>query len=245
MNAQPIKLLDQVRSVIRLKHYSIRTEKTYVSWIKRFIIFHNKRHPADMGRAEIEIFLTDLAVNKKVSASTQNQAFSAILFLYDKVLKIDSFEGVDAMRAKMPGRLPVVLSVDEVFDVIDAMQGAQQLMVQILYGAGLRGIECMRLRVKDVDFDRNEIAVRRGKGQIDRMTMLPMDLRGSIQTHLRYVKKVHEKDLAVGFGAVYLPFFTYLFSDLKNCVQRIVYVVILVCLVIWFGWLKKSVLDME
>jgi len=189
-----------------MKHYSIRTEQSYVSWIKRFILFHDKRHPADMGTEEIEIFLTDLAMNRKVSASTQNQAFNAILFLYKQVLKTDNLKDIDAMRAKMPQRLPVVLSTEEVFDVIDAIQGPQQLMVQILYGAGLRGIECMRLRVKDIDFDRNEIAVRRGKGQVDRITMLPTDLRGPLQKQLRYVKMTHEKDLAIGYGAVYLPF---------------------------------------
>ena len=206
MKSPQPKLLDQVRSLIRMKHYSIRIEKTYVSWIKRFIVFHNKRHPADMGTGEIEAFLTDLAVNRKVAASTQNQAFNAIIFLYNQVLKIEAAQGINAMRAKMPERLPVVLSIPEVFDIIDAMQGAQQLMVQILYGAGLRGIECVRLRVKDIDFDRNEITVRRGKGQKDRVTMLPTELRGSIQNQLRYVKIVHEKDLANGYGAVYLPF---------------------------------------
>ena len=206
MKSPQPKLLDQVRSLIRMKHYSIRTEQTYISWIKRFIVFHNKRHPADMGTREIEAFLTDLAVNRKVAASTQNQAFNAIIFLYNQVLKAETTQGINAMRAKMPERLPVVLSIPEVFDLIDAMKGAPQLMVQILYGAGLRGIECVRLRVKDIDFDRNEITVRRGKGQKDRVTMVPTELRASLQNQLRYVKIVHEKDLANGFGAVYLPF---------------------------------------
>jgi integrase len=163
MNSQPVKLLDQVRNCIQVKHYSIRTEEAYVSWIKRFIMFHNKRHPKDMGQKEIEAFLTDLAVKRKVAASTQNQAFNAILFLYTQVLKLDTFDQVDAVRAKLPERLPVVLSQQEVFDIIDAITGVQQIMVKILYGTGLRGIECVRLRVKDIDFDRNEIIVRRGK----------------------------------------------------------------------------------
>ena len=156
MSDQPVKLLDRVRNKIRLKHYSIRTEKAYVSWIKRFILFHNKQHPNEMGRAEIEAFLTDLAVKGNVSASTQNQAFNALLFLYKQVLNINVFdEGVDALRAKRPRRLPTVLSTEEVESVLDAMSGIYKLLVKILYGCGLRGIECVRLRVKDVDFGLN------------------------------------------------------------------------------------------
>ncbi len=206
MNSQPVKLLDQVRNRIRVKHYSIRTEEAYVSWIKRFILFHDKRHPKEMGSKEIEAFLTNLAVRGKVASSTQNQAFNAILFLYNQVLKLDVFDKIDAIRAKPPERLPVVLSEQEAIGVIDAISGVQQLMVKILYGAGLRGIECVRLRVKDLDFDRNEIVVRRGKGQKDRVTMLPGGIKGELKEHLRYVKKIHENDLSKGFGAVYLPF---------------------------------------
>ncbi len=142
MNSQPVKLLDQVRNRIRVKHYSIRTEEAYVSWIKRFILFHDKRHPKEMGSKEIEAFLTNLAVRGKVASSTQNQAFNAILFLYNQVLKLDVFDKIDAIRAKPPERLPVVLSEQEAIGVIDAISGVQQLMVKILYGAGLRGIEC-------------------------------------------------------------------------------------------------------
>ena len=176
MSIPPVKLLDQVRSLIRMKHYSIRTEEAYASWIKRFILFHGKRHPKDLSAKDIEAFLSYLAVTRKVAASTQNQAFNAILFLYDKVLHLETFEKIDAVCAKVPKRLPVVLSQDGVFSVIDAISGVHQLVIKIIYGAGLRGIECLRLRVKDVDFERNQIDVRRGKGQKDRITMLPMDL---------------------------------------------------------------------
>ena len=206
MDMPPVKLLDQVRALIRMKHYSIRTEEAYLSWIKRFILFHDKRHPKDMGQKEIEAFLTHLAVNRKVAASTQNQAFNAILFLYDQVLHLDTFGSINAMRAKQPERLPVVLSPYEVFSIIDAMSGVHQLIVKIIYGAGLRGIECLRLRVKDIDFERNEILVRRGKGQKDRVTMLPVDLHEPLQKQLRYTKKLHDMDLSHGFGSVYLPF---------------------------------------
>jgi len=159
-----------------------------------------------MGSKEIEAFLTDLAVNRKVAAPTQNQAFNAILFFYNQVLNLDIFDHIDAVRAKQPERLPVVLSVKEAFDILDAMAGVPQLIIQMLYGSGLRGIECARLRVKDVDFDRNEIVVRRGKGQKDRVTMLPVDVRSALQKQIRYVKLLHEKDLAAGHGSVYLPF---------------------------------------
>jgi len=189
MRNQPVKILDRVRNKIRLKHYSIRTEKAYVSWIKKFILFHNKQHPNDLGKAEIEAFLTDLAVTGNVSASTQNQAFNAILFLYKQVLNKDVFdEGVDAPRAKRPRRLPTVLSTEEVESILDAMAGIYKLMTKILYGCGLRGIECVRLRVKDVDFGLNHIMVRDGKGQKDRLTVLPEDIKPSLEEHLTYVK---------------------------------------------------------
>ncbi|MCG2754828.1 MAG: integron integrase [Desulfobacteraceae bacterium] len=204
MNQQP-KLLDIVRNKIRLKHYSIRTEEAYVSWIKRYIYFHNKRHPKDMGRTEIEAFLTDLAVKGNVSASTQNQAFSALLFLYKKVLNKDVFKNVNALRAKKPQRLPTVLTFDETMAIIDSITGIFQLIVKLLYGCGLRGIECVRLRIKDIDFKMNQIIVRNGKGQKDRVTMLPEDAKLALKEHLKYVKKQHERDLSQGYGSVYLP----------------------------------------
>lgn len=200
------KLLDQVRHHIRVLHYSIRTETAYVDWIKRFILFHNKRHPKDMGRKEIEAFLTHLAVDRKVAASTQNQAFSALLFLYNKVLNLEVFDGVDAMRAKQPQRLPTVLCHDDAMALIDATTGVYRLIAKILYGSGLRGIECLRLRIKDIDFQRNQIIIRDGKGQKDRATMLPGDIIPDLNTHLTYVKYVHDDDLKHGFGSVYLPF---------------------------------------
>ena len=204
MNKQP-KLLDIVRNKIRLKHYSIRTEEAYVFWIKRYIYFHNKRHPKDMGRTEIEAFLTDLAVNGEVAASTQNQAFSALLFLYEKVLNKSAFKNIDALRAKKPQRLPTVLTFDETMEIIDSITGIFQLIVKLLYGCGLRGIECVRLRIKDIDFEMNQIVVRNGKGQKDRVTMLPEDVKFALKEHLKYVRKLHEKDLSQGFGSVYLP----------------------------------------
>lgn len=206
MNSPPVKLLDQVRALIRMKHYSIRTEEAYVSWIKRFILFHEKRHPKDLSHEDIEAFLSYLAVTRKVAASTQNQAFNALLFLYDKVLHLETFDKINAIRAKQPERLPVVLSRDGVFSVIDAIEGVHKLIIKIIYGAGLRGIECLRMRVKDIDFERNEIDVRRGKGQKDRVTMLPIDLRGPLHEQLRYARKRHDRDLSQGYGSVYLPF---------------------------------------
>ncbi len=206
MSKQPVKLLDQVRQKIRLRHYSIRTEEAYVNWAKRFILFHNKKHPKEMGRKEVEAFLTHLAVDGKVAASTQNQAFNALLFLYEKVLGLDVFHEIDALRAKQPERLPTVLTFEETMAVIDSMSGVFQLIVKVLYGSGLRGIECVRLRVKDVDFKMNQIIVRNGKGQKDRATMLPEEVREPLQNHLVYVQKIHEKDLREGYGSVYLPF---------------------------------------
>jgi len=205
MQKQQVKLLDRVRDKIRLKHYSIRTEQAYVSWIKRYIHFHNGKHPKDMGESEIEEFLTDLAARGKVSASTQNQAFNAVLFLYRQVLKIDLFGEINALRAKTPERLPTVLTVDETFAIIDAMSGTHQLMAKILYGSGLRGIECVRLRVKDIDFGLNQILVRNAKGNKDRITVFPDDIKPTLREHLKYVLKLHEKDLKDGYGSVYLP----------------------------------------
>ena len=199
------KLIDQVRQVIRKRHYSDRTEKAYVHWIKRYIFFHNKRHPAEMAEPEIAQFLSSLATEGRVSASTQNQAFNALLFLYHEVLskKIGLIDGV--VRAKRPQRLPVVLTKDEVKRVLDRMNGAPRLMGLLLYGAGLRLMECCRLRIKDIDFSRNEIVVRSGKGNKDRYTMLPSAVRDSLIQHLRGVKAQHDEDLKNGLGRVSLP----------------------------------------
>ena len=201
----PKKLLDQVRDAIRLRHYSLRTEDTYVEWIKRYILFHHKRHPKDMGAAEIEAFLTHLAVIDHVSASTQNQALSALLFLYRYVLNLKLDQPIHATRAKRPERLPVVMTRDETLRVITALSGAEQLMAKVLYGSGLRLMECVRLRVKDIDFAQHQIVVRAGKGDKDRTTMLPDSLVETLHTHLDRIELLHQHDLAHGFGAVYLP----------------------------------------
>jgi integron integrase len=207
MEQRPKRLLDRVRETIRRKHYSFRTEKSYVAWIRRYILFHNKRHPQGMERAEIEAFLTYLAVNRKVSASTQNQAFSALLLLYRNVLNKDLDFPIDSVRTKRPKRLPTVLTKEELGKVIGCLSGISQLMVKLLYGSGLRLMECVRLRVKDVDFaQHHQIIVRDGKGMEDRVTMLPASLETSLKEHLQRVKRLHEKDLARGYGSVYLPF---------------------------------------
>jgi len=199
------KLLDQVRQTIRVRHYSPRTEETYVGWIKRFIFFHDKRHPAEMGEAEIAAFLSSLASESHVSASTQNQAFNALLFLYQQVLqkKIGLIEGV--VRAKRPGRLPVVLTKEEVGRLLARLEGAPWLMAMLLYGAGLRLMECCRLRVKDIDFSKNQIVVRAGKGNKDRYTMLPTAAKDPLLRRLQAVQRQHEEDLRQGLGRVSLP----------------------------------------
>ena len=203
--AQKPKLLDQVRQAIRTRHYSYMTEKAYVHWTKRYIFFHNKRHPAEMGEAEIARFLSSLATDGQVSASTQNQAFNALLFLYKEVLgkKIGLIEGV--VRAKRPLRLPVVLTKDEVKKVIDHMNGVPRLMAVLLYGAGLRLMECCRLRIKDIDFSRNEIVIRAGKGDKDRHTMLPTAIKESLSRHIETVRCQHRGDIEKGLGRVALP----------------------------------------
>jgi integron integrase len=200
------RLLDQVRDKIRLKHYSIRTEQAYLDWIRRFILFHNKQHPLEMGKIEIEDFLSHLAVARNVSASTQNQAKSALLFLYREVLEIELpwLDGIE--QAKTPKRLPVVLTEAEVQAVLAELPGTWQLLGHLLYGSGLRIMEGVRLRVKDVDFARREILVREGKGFKDRVTMLPASLLLPFQQHLARVKTLHAADLATGYGEVYLPY---------------------------------------
>jgi len=205
MEKPPEKLVDQVRGAIRLRHYSIRTEQSYVSWIKRYIIFHNMKHPRDMGRPEIEAFLTHLAVGLKVSASTQNQAFNALLFLYHQVLNKDLDDSINAIRAKKPKRLPTVMTKEEVGRVIGSLEGIYRLMAKLLYGSGLRLMECVRLRAKDIDFQMNQIVVRDGKGMKDRITVLPESVKLPLKEHLEWVKSLHQNDLAEGCGSVYLP----------------------------------------
>jgi integron integrase len=202
---QPFRLLDRVRGALRARHYSRRTEKAYVFWLRRFFHFHRLRDPLAMGEAEISAFLTDLAVREKVSASTQNQAFSALLFLYRDVLERE-LRGLDrTVRAKVPERLPLVLGRSEVAAVLAGLRGTTRLMACLLYGAGLRLIECLRLRVKDVDFERGEIFVRDGKGQRDRRTVLPAGLAGPLRAHLLRVAHLHGRDLVRGVG-VDLPY---------------------------------------
>ena len=201
----PVKLLDQVRQRIRLKGYSIRTERSYTEWIRRFILFHDKRHPKEMGKPEIEAFLSDLVTNRDVAASTQNQAFNALLFLCKQVLEIKLPDEISAMRSKKPVRVPTVMTSEETTRVISAMQGTNKLMAEIMYGCGLRVIECVRLRVKDVDFAMNQIVVRDGKGKKDRITVLPQKIQESLRDHLQYVHHLHQKDLKDGYGRVFLP----------------------------------------
>ena len=200
------RLLDQVRGKIRLKHYSLRTEQAYVDWIKRFIRHFDKRHPRDLGASDVEAFLTHLAVAGRVAASTQNQAKSALLFLYREVLGVELPWLDKVERAKAPKRLPVVLSRAEVHAVLGRLQGTHWLIASLLYGTGMRLMECLRLRAKDVDFDRGEILVRDGKGFKDRVTMLPATVSVPLAEHLSRVRALHDRDLAGGGGEVYLPY---------------------------------------
>ena len=204
MAQQPKKLLDQVRDAIRRKHYAYRTEETYVSWIRQYILFHNKRHPNEMGATEIEVFLTSLAQERHVAASTQNQALSAILFLYRDVLHTP-VSNIEVTWANKPKRLPTVLSKEETNRVLACLTGVNHLMGQILYGSGLRLMECLRLRVKDVDFDQRHILVRDGKGFKDRVTLLPESVISPLQQQLQYAKLIHGQDLKAGYGRTSLP----------------------------------------
>ena len=206
MPDRPPRLLDRLREKIRLKHYSIRTEEAYADWVRRFVVFHGRRHPAEMGAAEVEAFLTHLAVEGGVAASTQNQAKSALLFLYKEVLGVELpwLDGVAS--AKAPKRLPVVLTRDEVRAALDRTEGTPGLMLRLIYGTGVRVMECLRLRMKDVDFARREIVVREGKGFKDRVTMLPESLVAPLREHLVRVRARHERDLREGGGEVYLPY---------------------------------------
>ncbi len=199
------KLLDRLRAEIRVRHYSIRTEEAYVDWVRRFILFQDKRHPKDMGAEEVRDFLSHLATERNVSASTQNQAKSALLFLYREVLKIELPWLDEVVAAKVARRLPVVLTPTETRRLLNAMSGTMGLVASLLYGTGMRLLEGLRLRVKDVEFERREIIVREGKGNKDRVTVLPENLILPLQTHMEKVKALHERDLEVGFGEVYLP----------------------------------------
>ncbi|MHB8920659.1 MAG: integron integrase [Halothiobacillus sp.] len=190
---------------IRLKHYSIHTETQYLHWIKRFIFFHHKKHPRELGAAEVEAFLTHLTVVGNVSASTQNQALSALLFLYREVLGVELPWLDHVTRAKLPARLPVVLTRDEVRAILDRMSGVYGLMASLLYGTGMRLMECVCLRVRDVDFSRGEIVIREGKGAKDRVTMLPESVIPALQAHLQKRRALFEDDLRVGMASVYLP----------------------------------------
>jgi integron integrase len=203
--AQP-SLLEQVRACIRLRHYSIRTEEAYVNVIRRFILYHKKRHPREMGQNEIRQYLSHLATDEHVAASTQNQALAALLFLYREVLQVDLplIEGVE--RAKRPQRIPIVLTTEEIKRVLAQITGTHHLMASLLYGAGLRLMECVRLRVKDLDFDYRQIIVRDGKGEKDRRTILPAPLMETLQHHLARVRLQHEEDVRQGYGRVYLPY---------------------------------------
>jgi integron integrase len=199
------KLLDRVRDRVRTLHDSIRTEDAYVPWIKRFILFHRKRHPQEMGAPELEAFLTHLAVDRNVAASTQNQALSAILFLYREVLRRPLDELGRVAPARRPERLPTVLTRDEVRSVLAQLDGTAWLMASLLYGSGLRLMECLRLRVKDVDFGQRHLIVRDGKGQKDRVTLLPRALEEPLRRQIDRARILHQRDLDEGHGRVYLP----------------------------------------
>jgi integron integrase len=206
MKAKYPGLLEQVRNAIRVKHYALNTERSYLPWIKQFISFHKKKHPSSMGGREIGAFLTHLAVNRNVAANTQNQALNAIVFLYREVLKKEIGEISIAQRAKKHTRIPVVFTKKEAKQVIARLEGTKKLMVKILYGSGVRLKECLRLRVKDIDFNYNQIVVRDTKGAVDRVTLLPAVVKNELKTHLKRIKVVHEEDKEKGYGRVYLPF---------------------------------------
>lgn len=198
-------LLAQVRQRLRVKHYSVRTEAAYVGWIRRFILANGRRHPREMGEREVEAFLILLATKHDVAAGTQNQALAALLFLYREVLKVDLPWMENVVRAKRPRRIPVVLSRDEVMRLLSAMEGQAWLMAALLYGTGMRLMECVRLRVKDVDFGRGEIVVRSGKGGKDRRVPLPRKLREPLQAAIERACLLHASDTEAGLGEVYLP----------------------------------------
>lgn len=199
------KLVEAISEVCRTEHYAYRTEETYLKWIKRFIAFHSNKHPREMGAKEVQNFLTHLAVDRKVTASSQNQALSAILFLYKKVLDIDLPWMVDVVRAKRSRRMPIVLTRSEVQRVLSCMSGQKKLMASLCYGSGLRMIECLRLRIKDIDFEYQQLTVRDGKGAKDRVTVLPEQLIPHIERQMEDVRQVMEQDIALGKNGVSLP----------------------------------------
>jgi len=204
--SNPPRLLDRVRRAIRARHYSSSTERAYIRWMRRFILFHQKRHPAEMAEPEINAFLTYLAVKMNVSASTQNQALSALLFLYRHVLSRDIGDLGNVIRARKPKRLPVVMTRGEVKAVLAHLQGDKWLMVSLMYGAGLRLMECLRLRVQDIDFAANQIIVRDGKGFKDRITVLAAVVKEPLLQHLERVREVHRRDLVERYGRVLMPY---------------------------------------
>lgn len=203
-NAKP-RLLDQMREIIRLHHYSMATERVYLHWVRRFILFHGKRHPDVMGKKEIEGFLTHLAVNRQVAPSTQNVALAAILFLYSKVLVVELPWLDEVVRAKPKRRIPVVLNTPEVASLLKNCRSSQLLPVSIMYGAGLRLAECSRLRIGDLDFSRHTIRIHAGKGGKDRISILPDKLEASLISQVALVRRIHEQDLVNGFGSAWLP----------------------------------------
>jgi integron integrase len=200
------RLLDELRAQLRVRNYAYRTEQVYVDWVRRFILFHGKRHPREMGAVEVTAFLSHLAVDRVVSASTQNQAKSAILFLYEHLLGIDLPWLAEVVSAKVSRRLPVVLTSREVRSLLQSLDGTMWLVASLLYGTGMRVLEALRLRVKDVEFERREIIVREGKGAKDRVTVLPENLIQPLRTQLEAARLLHQRDLAAGLGAVHLPF---------------------------------------
>ena len=202
----PPKLLDQLRQAIRVRHYSIRTEQSYKDWVLQFIRFHGTRNPAEMGALEINQFLSHLATDRNVAASTQNQALCAIIFLYTRVLGKDVGELGDVIRAKRPARLPVVLTVEETERIISHLNGTHKLMTLLMYGAGMRIMEVIRLRIKDVDFGNNAIIVRDGKGEKDRPVPLPQNTVEALTVQIAKAKQIHDQDLRDGYGSVYLPY---------------------------------------
>lgn len=200
------RLLDHVRQALRVRHYSPRTEKAYVYWIRTYIFFNDKRHPKELGAEEVTAFLNDLAIERKVSASTQNQARNALVFLYKHVLEQELHWLGGVVQAKVPRRLPVVLSRDEVAELLRHLHGVPWLIAATMYGSGMRLLECCRLRVKDVDFRQRQLVVRSGKGQKDRVTLFPAKLAKPLAAHLERVRRQHQRDLRAGAGAVELPF---------------------------------------
>jgi integron integrase len=201
------KLLDIMRDKIRFKHYSYSTEKTYLYWSKKYILYHNKKHPKDMGKIEIEQFLTHLAIDKNVSPTTQNQAFNALLFLYQEILSISlKDENIQALRAKEKKHIPVVLSIEEVKQIIINTTGIYQLMLKLMYGCGLRMSELLNLRIKDIDFSYDKVYIWDSKSQKDRTIPLPIMIKDELKVQIKKVKEIHAQDIKNGFGNVYLPY---------------------------------------